>query len=1337
MAGLLIGGSAFPVVANSGSAGFPFATESGDFAMAGDTTGNPTTAQTAGTTGTPPPVQTPPVTTPVPQTTPPSSTPPVTNPPASTPPGTVPPSTTPTLGPQTTGSTGTPTTTPQTTGSTAPGTSGNSPATTGGPVVPSVPPAIQVPQTVPPKNSVSIQTTPGGLINGGGFLSQTQTPNSIPTGQFPVFGLSYFSTARASVDARRALSATGAPTVIPPNQLGTIVAPDTTASSNNPSPDRYQLGVGDSVNIKYSSQTFDQKEIVETVDSRGLIQVPESGKLITARGLTLAQFEQHMIQELGNVIRNARVQVTLGPLRMIPVQILGEAYAPGAYQMPSTVTLFNALYSAGGPSDAGSLRRIQLKRGGTVTNVDLYRLMIRGDASQDIPLQPGDIINIPPAETRVTVFGEVKRQAIFELLPNERLRDSITLAGGVRASGVTQRVLVTSVKPGVGHTLVDVDLIKPGSSNNPPLFDFDTVEVFSIRPIITNAVSIEGAIDQPRQFALSPGMRVSTLVESARGLLPDASKERADLFRLNPDYTSTLVPINLGEALKHNESADVLLRPNDRLVIYHVSDVTWLGNRQVTVAGAVRNPGVFVRANGMTLRDLLIQAHGLTPDAFGPVAFLRRTNPDGTPGPILRINVGKLAAGNLAENVVLADLDQLTVQTVQDAQQQPDQLVSIDGAVQRPGTFPRSLSMTIRDLIGLAGNTTLDASNRVILQKTQLSGQPGAISTLDLGAIFRGDSKQNLILDPRDKVTVQSLKQSQFIPDQTVSIQGAIANPGTFTKASNMTVQDLLDLGGPALPNVSPRMFLQRTNLDGTIGPLTVLDLNKVLAGDPANNIALQVRDQLTVYTIAQAGYIPEQSVAIAGSVQSPGTYQKGSTMTVKDLVELAGGPLPDAYQEKAYLQRTNLDGTQGPLVIVNLKKALQGDTRANLVLQTKDVLSVYNLKDSAFQVDETVTIQGAVQRPGTFPRSSNMTIRDLIGLAGGPLPTASDDLQVGHSWVPKGSPLERYRISDVLGAGPAGDKPLQKGDVVVVADRSDIEAHPRVVIIQGEVAKPGPYILSGKGDRLSSLIRQAGGLTAKGYAPATQLARDPKYFVTPAQSNAHPAIFATLQQLATVEYQKASAESDLDKLRVIFSAGSVLSNVGGVSSLTSVLGGQAATNTSPLIGSGTAIDSSIGAALSRNWAQQARQFGQADLSLGGNLSIDLVDAIRHPGSQGDLTLEDGDVISVPQRPTTVSIVGAVIRPSAIRFEAGRSLQYYLDHCGGLATDADPRSIILVRSNGEIIRYRYGLRVELGDSYLIPTKVTAVRLTQAAAASTASSFASQIVSGLLLYKLLK
>ncbi len=1019
---------------------------------------------------------------------------------------------------------------------------------------------------------------------------------------FPLFGYSNFESARTGVAARQA--SINNPTYL--NSLNPTIGPVGptvlgTASINNPTPERYQLGPGDSFTMRVASPTQEAVSHDMVVDSLGSVTVPETGDKVVVRGQTLAQLEGTLKTAVRRGLRDATVTLQLKELRSMTVYIFGESFAPGTYQMPSIMSLFNAIYMSGGPNENGSMRRIQLRRtNGTIHEYDLYKLMVDGDRNQDVPLQPGDVITILHAGDRISLGGEVTQPAIYELKKGETFHDLLHWGSGIKPSGVGQKISIEKTVSGTERQLIDVDSVINDKQNNPVLHDGDDVTVYSIRKELVNEVTIEGPVDQPHHYGLKNGMTVADLIDMSRGLLPEAYGERADLFRRNDDDTHKLIRIDLQKALKRDPSANLVLKEDDRLVIYRQDAIQWMGDRKVEVKGAVNKGGTFYRADNLSVRDILLQAGGLAPAAYPQLAFLQRTNLDGTVGPLFKINLMKAQANDPQHNIVFQDRDVLTIFTVQEASFIADQTVSIKGAVQKPGTFPLSPGMTARDAILLSGN-----------------------------------------LLPTANVTAA---------------------------------------------------FIQRLNLDGTPGPLITFNLMKALQGLPSDNPTLFSKDQINVYTKDQQDFRPKQVVNIIGAVQTPNEYVLSEGMRVHDLLYLAGKTLPTANTERAFLQRLNLDGTFGEMKIINIDKVLMLDPANDIELKPGDKLNVYTKDQVAYRPVQTVTISGAVQKPASYPRAEGMTLQDLIRLAGGPTPRASDRLEIAKARVPQGTPIQRFALQDMM--GPAGNNiKIEDGDIVAIPEDGRIMEAPMTVTIAGNVANPGPYLVSSTHEHLSSLLRRAGGLLPEGFAKGASFLRKPEFLTTDAQTRLAPRVLDVLSKVQADEYKRAVARSEVDKMRAIADA----SKQGQPSVNLSATGSPVPTTSNPTAGA-----NQLG---SLPAVTPARPLLPADLAPGGNLNISIENALRHPGGSDDVILRDGDTIFIPQTPVSITLSGAVIAPSAVKFEPGKSLAYYINRAGGFTNDAAKDQIIVIRTSGNLLKASMSTRLELGDTIFIPTKV--------------------------------
>ncbi|HWD41295.1 MAG TPA: SLBB domain-containing protein, partial [Fimbriimonas sp.] len=890
-----------------------------------------------------------------------------------------------------------------------------------------------------------------------------------------------------------------------------------------PQADKYIIGPGDLLTVRYSSPIQPPQQVDVVVDVTGAAIVPVTGRRVVVRGMRLDQFNKVMTTYIRQGLRDAQVESMFKQLRSISVNIIGESFAPGTYLMPSTVSLFNALYISGGPSENGSLRDIELRHAdGTVRRYDMYQFLVYGRGNLDMDLQPGDAIYIPPAKTRVAVGGEVGRPAIYEMLPGEGLSTALRYAEGVKPTGV-QKISIISVRPGQEHVIIDAS-----AAANQRLYNGDSVEVYSVRSEVMNEVSIEGAVLTPRQYAISKGMRVADLVAGARGLRREAYVDRADLFRKNPDGTFKLISINLSAAIKGDPTQNVLLMPFDRLHVYTVDEVMSLGTRKVTSQGAVRFPATLYRADNMTVRDVILQSGGLALNAYQSLAYLQRMNPDGTPGPLLKVN------------------------------------------------------------------------------------------------------------------------------------------------------------------------------------------LIKALQGDPRENILVQDQDILRVMTVQEQAYIPDQVVTITGAVQRPGNLTLHQGMTIRDMLGEAGGPLDNAYLPQAFLQRRNPDGTVGPIITIDVAKAMAGDPGNNIPLQPFDTFAVYNLDQARFKVPEFVRLEGGVQRPGMYQSSPNMTLKDAIVLAGGPLPTIGDEIQLQHAYQPRGEKPIVLKASDWQ--GETGKYHLQAGDTITIPERNDLIDKPGVVFLTGDVSKPGPYVLTGDKDkdRLSTIIKQAGGLTKDAFPEGAQITRDPKLLQNDTQRNLAPRIANVFSQMEAQEYERARALVASDRLGLIFKNGGSNINPGGssvpipVPSGTSFLPNQP---TTPLNVSGNnTFDMALAQLLMTNGASPARTIDVASLTPVGAMPARLDVAMAHIRSEADITLKEGDIIYVPDRPTTIVVSGSVVAPKPMPFERNGSLGYYIQRAGGTTQDADMREAIVIRASGQVMRVNSHSEIKAGDVIFIPSKVLINRL---------------------------
>lgn len=399
-------------------------------------------------------------------------------------------------------------------------------------------------------------------------------------------------------------------------------------SMNLPTPVNYILGPGDEVIIDIWGTN--QATIRSTISQDGTISIPDLG-LISLNGMSIKQAESYMKRKLGQIYavdgENAKseIKLSLGNIRTIQVNMMGEVANPGTYYLSSLSNLYHALHRAGGVSDLGSLRDVQLIRGGKViSHVDIYDFILNGKIKEDLILEEGDVINVPAYEIIVDITGNVKRPMSYELKAGQTLADLIEYAAGFAGDAYTKNVNIVRMD-GSEYQVLTVNEPEYASFR---LQEGDVVTVGAMLDRFKNKIEVKGAVYRPGIYQLGNDITtVKQLVEKAEGLKGDAFTNRALITREREDLTLEMVPVNIG-AIMDGSAADVELFKNDVLYIPSIHDLNDMGT--ITVDGQVARPGTFVYAENTTLEDALIFAGGLLESASTVKIDINRRikNPD-------------------------------------------------------------------------------------------------------------------------------------------------------------------------------------------------------------------------------------------------------------------------------------------------------------------------------------------------------------------------------------------------------------------------------------------------------------------------------------------------------------------------------------------------------------------------------------------------------------------------------------------------------------------------------------------------------------------------------------
>ena len=373
---------------------------------------------------------------------------------------------------------------------------------------------------------------------------------------------------------------------------------------NIPAPADYVLGAGDQVIIDVwgaSQMTFDN-----LISPDGFIVIEGAGRVKLA-GLTVAEADKYVNRILNEYYNGSSVSLSIGETRNVKVEIVGEVVAPGSYTLSAFSTLFNALYMAGGISDLGTLREINVYRNGkSVSKIDVYDYILNGNNTGNIRLQDNDLIVVGPYNAIVNIQGKVKRPMMYEMKKDETLSKLLSYTGGLTGDAYDKNIRVIR-KNGREYSIHTIEKAAFGSFS---LVDGDSNYVDSINPRFSNMVEIKGAVFHPGMYQVDGNIRtVLDLIDVADGLCEDAFLARAVMHRRKADRRLEVLSVDI-EGILNGTSPDVELRKEDVLFIPSMTEMR--GQETLKISGEVNFPGVYEFAEHTTLEDFVLQAGGLT-----------------------------------------------------------------------------------------------------------------------------------------------------------------------------------------------------------------------------------------------------------------------------------------------------------------------------------------------------------------------------------------------------------------------------------------------------------------------------------------------------------------------------------------------------------------------------------------------------------------------------------------------------------------------------------------------------------------------------------------------------
>jgi protein involved in polysaccharide export with SLBB domain len=749
------------------------------------------------------------------------------------------------------------------------------------------------------------------------------------------------------------------------NRRGRVESP----LANVPVPADYQLGPADTVDVQVWNLDKQRAQKIATISADGYITLPVLGKL-TINGMTMPEAQEHIRKRAATFYSDPQIVMELVRPRTVDVYVIGDVFEPGKYALPGNATVFTALYAAGGPSETGSYRRVQLtRRAEPAKTIDLYEYLMYGRRDADELLQAGDTVFVPPVRAEIGIAGAVRRPARYEILQPVSLQEAIDLASGFESDA---------------HA-ADVSVWRPDQRDRWELHRIDATTEAGCRTVISSGTLIDvspvldrapttatltGPVYRPGVYDVTPDLTVGRLIRRAQGPKDSLYMGRGDIWRLNDQYDYELIRFSPSEALAGHD--DPAVHAGDIVYLYDEQRVA--APRTVEVSGQVREPGTYPFAQGMRVRDLILRAGDVLPGAYMPRAEVVRITEDQRKE-LIPVNLQEALAEDAGENIVLQPQDSLTV-LQREAVADPSE-VHIAGFVREPGTYPRYEGMRASDLIMAAGGLAPDAGEAIHYTAGHFHGEAKSVELSVEGGPEDFTIRPDVVLGDDDSLGVSGLSDFTVVP-KMASITGEVARPGAYPLREGTsngdvtdTVYELIRRAGGLCDTANPQgMILYRIReeiipeerqddlnyifrmlnreKEETVAGLTSGDQAKIIANSAAEKAtsefggllgtesgallvvpprrlgiaqwirAIPIDGDRILASHGEEGNlqlhqgdvlrVPEKVdfVTIVGSVSSPGAVQYLPGTCCDDYVDNAGGALPDADKSRMIVMRAN-----------------------------------------------------------------------------------------------------------------------------------------------------------------------------------------------------------------------------------------------------------------------------------------------------------------------------------------------------------------------------------------------------------------------------------------------
>ncbi|HCG6046336.1 TPA: SLBB domain-containing protein [Vibrio parahaemolyticus] len=712
--------------------------------------------------------------------------------------------------------------------------------------------------------------------------------------------------------------------------------------SDVPVPTDYTVGAGDEIVI----QLFGKENTTHRlrVNRAGIINFPSLGPVQVA-GMTFSDVRDSLNQRVKEQMIGVRSDISLGEMRTMQVFVMGDAYKPGAYTVSALTTISQAIYYSGGFSESGALRNVQLKRNGQVIRkLDMYDLLLKGDARNDIRLLPGDVVFIGALGNTISIDGEVNRPAIYEIKPGETYKQAIQMAGGFTANAYSDQIEVKRYAEKGARDALTLNFSQSHDQQT-KVKDGDAVNVLKKNEELTRYVQIEGDVRHPGFIEWKSGLRIADLFQSVdTSFNSTADVSYAVVVReINPQRDIEVYQVNLANAILSPTSKDNLkLNSRDRVLVFNRfnnEDLDTLADQE-TVTKAKTLEQAQLQAQQEQLKEQEVMSSSVAVSSAMPLEKDSKQ-----PKIVFR---GKESTKDDFEALKQNTRRTLLAPVLLQLQQQSrlglaPQIAEVFGEVKHPGRYPITPRMTISTLIEAAGGLTYNAFTiNAELARTVINSKDERASIdverIDLRQAIQGSTADDAIIVGRDRLNI--LEKPNVKLQSTVTLQGEVRFPGTYTVRQGETLGELLERAGGLTEFAHPQ-------------------------GAIFTREALRLQEQKLL----------NQYAADMRAETAKKTFRADSNM---------GSVISDPDKTLKFVEEASRSKALGRMV-VQLNRILKDERSADFMLEDGDFLFVPTFRN-------TVSIMGEVQVPITYLLDNKLDVDDYLNKAGGAKKQADED---------------------------------------------------------------------------------------------------------------------------------------------------------------------------------------------------------------------------------------------------------------------------------------------------------------------------------------------------------